>query len=83
MLTIILKYQKEFYLNKLSAVIPRVSDNKLESISEKAQNMIDKIESNTRLSDLKKDELISKVTALIEILDEEIEARDAEDEIDI
>jgi hypothetical protein len=42
--------------------------------------MVDKIDVNTRISDEKKDELIAKVISLIEILDEEVEAREVDEE---
>jgi hypothetical protein len=67
---------KEIYLNKLITALPNVSDTKLEKISEMIEGMVERLESNTKMSDERKDTQISQIISFKEILDEELESRE-------
>jgi len=71
---------KENYLNKLSTAIPRIKSDKLEQVSDKIDALLEKIESNTKITQEKKDKLLAQIISLKEIMDEEVELRETEDE---
>lgn len=77
------KYKKNF-VKRLEAAIPKIKLEKLSTVADKIDTMILNIEDNDKLSDDKKDSLVSQLVALKEIVEEEIENRwMMEDMIDI
>ena len=74
---IVAKYKWKF-LERLWKVLDKASTSKLEKISAKIDWLIERFESNSKLSDKRKDKIISQLIALKEIIDEKLEENDAE-----
>ena len=75
---------KEAFLNRLITVLPKVSDEKLSTISDKVDAMLERIESNDKISDTKKETYMAQIISFKEIMEEELESREiAEEEIDL
>jgi len=75
----IVKY-KEAFNSRLKSRLDRISDSKLEKVATKVDAAIEKIENNSRISDTKKDALMSQLIALKEIIDEKLEDNGAEED---
>jgi len=71
---------KEIFLGKLAQAIPRIGDDKLATIGEKIEKMVENIEANDNITDEKKDKLLAQVISLKEILEEELENRELDEE---
>ena len=73
-----MKY-KDAYMSKLSDRLDRISSDKLEKIQNKLTQMFDKVDANTKMSEENKALLLSKITALQDV----ITARLEQDDIDV
>ena len=71
---------KEAFLNRLTTVLPKVSNEKLETISDKVDAMLERIESNDKISDSKKETFMAQIISFKEIMEEELESREMEEE---
>ncbi len=74
----ILEYKSKF-LEELGKKVERVSDAKLEKVSDQIDKLIERFEANDKISEGTRDKILSQLTALREIVDERIESMDLED----
>jgi hypothetical protein len=71
---------KEAFLNRLITVLPKVSNEKLDKISDKVDAMLEKVESNEKINEDKKEKLMAQIISFKEIMEEELESREIEEE---
>jgi hypothetical protein len=74
----IMKYKTAF-ADKLGSRLDKIPSDKLEKVSNKLSEMYDKTEANEKISEESKELLLSKITALQDVIDARLE----EDEIDV
>ncbi|MDQ7009907.1 MAG: hypothetical protein Q9M94_06455 [Candidatus Gracilibacteria bacterium] len=78
----VVKYKTAF-ISKLGTRIEKINDSKLEIILPKIDTLVEKMEKNTRLTEEKRDMIISQLIALKEIIEEKLENSAADVDIDI
>ena len=76
------KYKKAF-VNKLGNKLEKIPTDRLDAISQKIDGIIEVYSNNTRLSEEKKDALLSQLEALKDIIDDRINESEVEEELDI
>ena len=69
---------KEVFIKKLWDRISRIPTSKLEKLQPKINKFYDKFEKNNKISQEKKDKILSQITALKEIIEERLENIDSE-----
>jgi uncharacterized coiled-coil DUF342 family protein len=76
---LVTKY-KQTFAKVLVQKLPKLTEEKLSKVNEKITTMINTFETNTKISDDKKDKIISQLSSLQELIDEELENRDVVNE---
>lgn len=65
------KYKKRFN-SKLKRVLPKIPEKKFDEILERIDTMLEKTENNAKLSDKKRETLLSAILAIKEIIEDEM-----------
>ncbi len=68
---------KEAFAKKLVDKLPKIKEDKLQKLADNVTKMITKTEANTKMKQENKDKILSQLTSLKELIDEELENRAA------
>lgn len=77
----VIEQYKDSFGKRLGGKLWKVKEWNLSKVLDKITSVYEKIDGNTKLSDEKKDKILSQLISLKELLEEELENRDAEDDV--
>ena len=61
--------------SKLEKGLPKIKEEKIENVLTKIDKVTEVIEKNTKISQIKKDQILTQIIALKELLEEELESK--------
>jgi len=74
---------KDVLETKLEKGLPKIKEDKLENVLSKIDKVTEVIENNTKISQTKKDQILSQIIALKELLEEELESKNLDSSVTI